>query len=217
LHGSRDELRSKVETLHATLNQIYALDSNWRNWGEWPSDVEGSTLCVGASSDAIAEAESRFGHEFPPSYKEFLKLHCCWKHLWGDFTLIGTGPPETQEARDNIAETIEYQTSRLRRRLGDGFSATAVSAWESQEERNLYLANHLVIGTNFSGAHWVYDTRTRRKDGELTLVYWNISYGAQKPTFPTLYEFLDWALSEAMARLEWTKQDVAKAKERQDD
>ncbi|MBC8871647.1 MAG: SMI1/KNR4 family protein [Planctomycetes bacterium] len=213
----RDELLSKVDTLHAALNQIYALDSNWRNSGGWPSDVEGSTLHGGASSETIAEAESRFGHEFPPSYKEFLKSHCSWEHFWGDFTLIGTGPPETQDAQDEIDENMEYQTSRLRRKLGDDFSAAAVATWESEEERHLYLANHLVIGTNFSGAHWVYDTRTRRKDGELTLVHWDISYGAQEPSFSTFYEFLEWALSVVVERLEWTKQEVAKAKKEQND
>ena len=206
--------------LHATLNQIYALDSNWRNMGEWSSAVEGSTLHAGASSEKIAEAESRFGHEFPPSYKEFLHLHGAWEHFWSDFTLIGIGPPvhaTTQDAQDKIIEYTEHQKSGLQRKLGDNFSVTAVAAWETEEERHLYLANHLVIGTDFSGALWVYDTTTRRNDGELTLVFWDIGYGAQEPTFPTFYEFLDWALSEAMARLEWTKQAVANPKEEQDE
>ena len=57
---------------------------------------------------------------------------------------------------------------------------------------------------------------SRREDGELTLVRWNISFGAQEPRFSTFYEFLDWALSEAEARLEWTKQEIAKAKEERD-
>ena len=213
----RDKFASNIDMLHATLNQIYALDSNWRNSGGWSSDVEGSTLHAGATSEEIAEAESRFGHELPSSYKEFLHLHRAWEHFWGDFTLIGIGTPETQDAQDEIIENTEDQISDLQRKLGDDFSATGVAAWETEEERNLYLANHLVIGTDFSGAHWVYDTTTRRKDGELTLVHWDISYGAQEPNFATFYEFLDWALSEAVGRLEWTKQEVAKAKEEQDD
>jgi hypothetical protein len=216
----RDELRRKIDMLHATLNQLYALDSNWRNVGGWASDVEGSTLHTGASSEEIAEAESRFGHEFPPSYKEFLHLHGAWEHFWGDFTLIGISPPvhpAMQDAQDKIIEYTKDQVSDLQRKLGDDFSATAVSAWETEEERNLYLANHLVIGTDFSGALWVYDTRTRRKDGELTLRFWEISYGAQEPNFSTFYEFLDWALSEAVARLEWTQQAVANPKAQKDE
>jgi hypothetical protein len=203
--------------LHATLNRLYALDSNWRNVGEWSNDVEGSTLHAGASSEEIAEAESRFGHEFPPSYKEFLHLQGAWEHFWGDFTLIGIGPPATQAAQDKIVEYTEDQVSDLQRKLVDDISMAAVAAWEAEEERNLYLANHLVIGTNFSGDLWVYDTTTRHKDGELTLVYWDISYGAQEPNFPTFYEFLDWALSEAVARLEWTQQAVANPKAEQDE
>jgi hypothetical protein len=212
LNSPRHVLGRTIESLHAALNEMYAIDGNWRNVGEWPSDVEGSTLGAGATSGEIAEAESRFGHECPPSYKDFLQLHSYWKHFWGDFTLIGTGSADTQDAQVEIAENKERQTSRLRRRLGNDFSAAGVGKWEAEEERNLYLAKHLVIGTDFRGAHWVFDTTRRRADGELTLVYWDISYGAQEPMFASFYEFLDWALATTAARLEWTKQEVAKGK-----
>ena len=148
---SRDELNTKVDALHVVLNEIYAIDSNWRNAGDWPSDVEGSTLHPGASGDAMAAAELRFGHEFPPSYKEFLSLHCAWEHFWGDFTLIGTGSPATQDAIDEIIENTEDQASDLQRKLGDRYCSAAVGDWEAEEERNLCLSNHLVIGTDFSG------------------------------------------------------------------
>jgi cell wall assembly regulator SMI1 len=204
-----------IETINHVLNELYALDSNWRTWGKWPETVSGSILHKAASNRDIKEAELQFGHEFPPSYKEFLRTHSGWEHFWGDFTLIGIGTPETQAAQDEIIENIKDQTSRLQRKLSGDF-AEAVLTWESKEERNLYLANHLVIATDFSGKHWVYDTNSRRADGELRLVYWNISYGAQEPFFSTFYEFLDCALSEATARLEWTKKDVTDSGDDQD-
>ncbi len=119
--------------------------------------------------------------------------------------MIGLGTPETQKAQDEIDENTEDQVADLKRILGDEFSAAAVVAWEKQEERNLCLANHVVIGTDFSGAHWVYDTRSRRKDGEMTLVHWDISYGAQDPKFGDFYAFLDWAAFEASFRLRQLK------------
>jgi SMI1-KNR4 cell-wall len=201
----KDDLGEKIKMLHDNLNEMYALDSNWRTWGKWPDSVHGSILYDGASNDQIVEAEVRSGHKFPPSYKEFLQLHCAWEHFWGDSTLIGTGPPETRRAEEEIRENIAKQESDLREELGDNPSSEAIAAWESEDESNLYLANHLVIGTDFSGAHWVFDTRTRRSNGEMKLVFWDISYGAQDPTFAKFHEFLDWVTGEVAFRLEHLK------------
>jgi cell wall assembly regulator SMI1 len=203
--SEQGDLKSKIDTLHGKLNEFYALDRSWREVGKWPDDVNGSVLHPGASDDEIARAEAQFGHRFPPSYRECVKLHSAWEHFWGDFTLIGTAPPATQKPLEEIAENIEYQTSKLKNKFGDNFSPAAISTWESEEPRNLYLANHLVIATNFRGFHWVFDTRTRRANDEMKLVYWNISYGAQEPTFERFQDFLDWAIGEVDFRLEHLK------------
>jgi hypothetical protein len=203
--SDQGDLKAKIDVLYEKLNELYALDDSWRNLGEWPEGVRGSILHPAASDDEIAQAEARFGQTFPPSYREFLKLHSAWEHFWGDFTLIGTAPPAVQKAAEEIAENTEYQTSKLKTRLGESFSAAALSAWESEEPRNLYLANHLVIGTNFGGFQWAYDTRKRRADGEMKLVYWNISFGAQDPTFDTFHDFLDWAIGEVAFRTKHLK------------
>ena len=195
-------LKSKIDTLHSTLNEMFARDDSWRAQGKWPESVRGSILHEGASDDQIAQAETRFGHNFPPSYKEFLHLHSAWEHFWGDATIIGTCPSATQKAQEDIAGNTEYQTTKLQKKLGDAFSAAAVANWESEEPRNLFLSNHLVIGTDFTGAHWVFDTRTRRSDGEMKLVFWDISYGAQDPMFDTFHDFLDWVIGEVAFRLE---------------
>lgn len=199
---AQDELKTKIDRLHEKLNEYYALDDSWRELGEWPAGVTGSILHPPASDEDITQAEARAGHAFPPSYKRFLKLHSAWEHFWGDFTLVGTCPPATHAKQEEIAENVDYQTQKLKRKFGDGFSPEAIQAWESEESRNLFLSNHIVIATDVSGAHWVFDTRTRRPDQELTLTMWNISYGAQDPTFHSFGDFIDFAIGEVDFRLE---------------
>jgi SMI1/KNR4 family protein SUKH-1 len=212
--SEQDDLKTKIDTLHRKLNEFYELDDSWRQLGEWPENVRGSILQPAASDGEIARAEERFGHEFPPSYKQFLRFHSAWEHFWGDFNLVGTGPSAVQKALDEIAENVEYQTSKLKNKFGDSFSPQSITAWEAEEPRNLYLANHLVIGTNFGGFHWVYDARTRQPNGEMKLVYWNISYGAQDPTFTRFHDFLDWATGEVDFRLEPLKKKSPQAKQK---
>jgi hypothetical protein len=203
--SKEDDLKARIDALHVALNELYALDDSWRTLGEWPEPVRGSVLHNGASAEQIAQAEARLGCAFPPSYKEFLHLHSAWEHFWGDFTLVGIGAPATQRAQDKIAEYVQHQTSKLRDKFGDGFSPAAVAAWEAEEERNLYLANQLIVGTNFGGDLWVFDTRTREPNGELKLVSWDISYGAQEPMFETFHAFIESAAEEVAFRLKHLK------------
>jgi cell wall assembly regulator SMI1 len=188
-------VKSTIETVHNKLNELYSIITPWGEEGDR------STLHDGATDEEVARAEARFGHQFPPSYKEFLRLHSAWQHFWGNATLIGIGAPATQNAQDKIAEYREWQTNLLKKRLGE-LSAATIAAWESKEEQNLYLPNHLVVGTDFSGAVWVYDTRTRRADGEMKLTFWEMSYGAQDPTFETFDQFLASWIDEVDFRLE---------------
>jgi hypothetical protein len=213
--STQEALKSKVDALHAALNELYALDDSWRTLGKWPEGVRGAVLHDRASDDEIARAEVRFGHKFPPSYEDFLRLHSAWEHFWADFTLIGTGRPATQKAQDEIAENIREQTSKLQEKFGGSLSAEAIAGWESKEERNLYLANHLVIGTDFSGAHWVFDTRTRTSNQEMKLTFWDISYGAQDPTFDRFDELLDFAIGEVTFRLEPLKRKKGRGTEQE--
>ncbi len=203
--STQEDLKSKVDALHAALNELYALDDSWRTLAQWPEGVRGSVLHDAASDDEIARTEVRLGQTFPPSYRELLRLHSAWEHFWADVTLIGTGRPATQKARDEIAENTREQTATLQRKFGGTLSAEAIASWESEEERNLYLANHLVIGTDFSGAHWVFDTRTRTPSQEMKLTFWDISYGAQDPAFERFDELVDFAIGEVAFRLEHLK------------
>ncbi|HTH01139.1 MAG TPA: SMI1/KNR4 family protein [Vicinamibacterales bacterium] len=207
---SPEELKVKIDLLHSRLNEYYELDDSWRTIGEWPEGENGSILHPPATEEEIAQAEARFGHKFPPSYKEFLRLHSGWEHCWGNDTFVGTGRTATQRAQDKIAEYIRWQIDLLRKRSVDE-SPAATKAWEAAAERNLYLAHHLVIGTDFRGAAWVFDTRTRDANQEMKLTSWEMSYGAQDPAFQNFYEYLDFAIGEVDFRLEDWKKDAAKS------
>jgi hypothetical protein len=203
--SNENDLKSKIDTLHGKLNEMYSLDPSWRQKREWSDGAPGSVLFPAASDDQIRQAEDRAGQTLPPSYKEFLRLHSGWAHFWRNSTLVGTGHPETQKAQDKIAEYIKFQTDSLQDEFPDGFSPEAVAAWEEQDSTNLYLPNHLVIGTNFAGDLWVYDSKTRDTEGEMTLLFWAIDYGAQDPTFNSFPDFVDWAIRQVDFRLEHLK------------
>lgn len=204
---SADNLKTKIDLLNTRLNEYYELDDSWRTIGEWPEGERGSILHPPASDEEILQAEARFGHKFPPSYKEFLRLHSGWQHFWGDHTIVGTARAATQRAQEQIAETIKWQTDFLREDSTEEWPAAA-AAWEAADESNLYLANHLIIATDFRGALWVFDTRTRDTNGEMKLTFWEMSYGAQEPAFKNFIELLDWAMGEVEFRLEHAKAEA---------
>jgi len=206
---AKTDLAMNVRSLHERLNELYALDTSWKEYGSWPEGVHGSILHPPAREREIAEAERRLGVPFPPSYRTFLLLHRAWEHFWADVTLIGTGGVETERARAKVDEYVSEQTGDLRKRLGENFTANGIAAWEAKEKRFIYLANQLVIGTDFAGVLWVYDTRSRRSDGEMTLTQWDISYGAQEPEFSTFGEFIQWARSEVENRIQLTREALA--------
>lgn len=209
---SPQELRAKIDLIHSKLNEYYELDDSWRTIGEWPAGESGSILLPPASEEEIVQAEVQAGHKFPPSYKEFLRLHSGWKHFWGDDTIVGTGRLETKRAQDKIAEYKKWQIDFLREDSAEEWPAAAKS-WEAAAHNHLYLPHHLVISTDFRGALFAFDARTRDANQEMKLTFWEISYGAQNPTFTNFYEYLDWALGEVEFRLEdWKKSDAKSAK-----
>jgi cell wall assembly regulator SMI1 len=206
-----EELKAKIDLLHSRLNEYYELDDSWRTIGQWPEGEHGSILHPPATEEEIAQAEAQFGHKFPPSYKEFLRLHSGWEHFWGNHTLVGTARAATQRAQEKIAEYIKWQIDFLRKDSVEEWPAAA-KAWEAADESNLYLPHHLVVATNFRGAAWAFDTRTRDANQEMKLTFWEMSYGAQDPAFNTFYEYLDFAIGEVEFRLEHWKGEAKSAK-----
>ena len=120
----------------------------------------------------------------------------------GRFWLSARSFARRADCSESVSKPSSDCTSPCLESASAKSGSAAVAAWEAGEERNLYLANHIVIGTDFSGDLLVYDTRSRREDGEMTLVYWDISYGAQDPKFASFHDFLDWAAFEAGFRLD---------------
>jgi len=208
---SPEELKAKIDLLHAKLNEYYDLDDSWRTIGEWPEGERGSILHPPATEEEIRQAEARFGHKFPPSYREFLRLQCGWQHCWGDHTFIGTARPGTKKAQEKIVGDVKWQIDFLREDSQEEWPAAAAS-WEAADESNLYLPHHLVIATDFRGALWVFDTRTRDATQEMKLTFWEKSYGAQDPTFKDFHEYLDFAIGEVEFRLEDWKGNAKLAK-----
>lgn len=193
------EMKDAIERLAGILAELYPLDLYW--------EVEDSVRHAPASDAEITDAEARFGHAFPPSYKELLRLHRAWEHLWGGFTIVGTADPAVVgNALAEMKEDVEEQNAELEDDLG-GLEPDVVRAWEADEDRFMHLDSHLVVALNFRGEYWVYDTTTRRDDGEMTLVTWDIGYGAQDPTWATIHELLEHQVSEAAARVKWIKEN----------
>lgn len=210
---STEELKAKIDLIHSKLNEYYELDDSWRTIGEWPEGERGSILHPPATEQEIAQAEARFGHKFPPSYKEFLRLHSAWQHFWGDDTIVGTARASTKRAQEKIAEYVKWQIDFLREDSAEEWPAAA-EACQAEDESNLYLAHHLVIATDFRGAVLAFDTRTRDANQEMKLTSWEMSYGAQDPTFTNFYEYLDYALGEVEFRLEDLKGAAKSAKKK---
>jgi cell wall assembly regulator SMI1 len=192
---SPEELKAKIDLLHSRLNEHYELDDSWRTIGQWPEGEHGSILHPPATEEEIAQAEARFGHKFPPSSQAFLRLHSGWEHCWGN---LRWSEPLVLElnARRTRLPSIKWQIDVLRKRSVDE-SPAATKAWEAADEANLYLAHHLVVATNFRGAAYVFDTRTRDANQEMKLTYWEMSYGAQDPVFQNFYEYLDFAIGKS--------------------
>jgi hypothetical protein len=201
-------LKEKIEKLNALLNEYYSVDISWKEVGEWPKDHNGSIMYSGATDDEIAKAEKKSGYKFPPTYKEFLRLCAGWVHCWGDDTFIGTSRPDTKRAQEKIVWYMDWQMVKLRSKFGEKGLAESIKTWEAQAQKNLCLADNLVIATNFRGAAWVFDSRTTDKDGEMKLGFWTMDGGINEdpPPMNNIEGFLDFAIGEVEFRLEdWYK------------
>ena len=103
-------------------------------------------------------------------------LHNGWEHFWLNCTLSGVTGKHTERVAKYVVETVKWQKESLARQ---GYETPkAIEKWQNEAKRKLFLGNHLVIGTNFGSRFYVYDLRTQRSNGEMSLYYWTIEYGA---------------------------------------
>jgi hypothetical protein len=198
-------LSRRVERVQKLLNELYSKDSSWKKRGEWPAGHSGAVLHAPATEARIVRREKQQGWSYPPSYRQFLMLHNGWEHFWRDFTLVGVDGAHADAVATEVAEYAELQRD-------DWKSYGSVQAWENAEARHLYLPNHYVLGTSFSGVLLVWDARTRRGDGEMDAVEWNLEYGV-RATFAPLRAFegvLTWAEEGATFALQNIKAEKGK-------
>src|SRR3989442_5454995 len=127
-------------------------------------------------------------------------------------TLAGVSGAHTDRVLQKIDEYVRFKRDELAGVLGSSFSPADIASWEAADPRNLYLPNHIAIGTNFGGVVWLFDTRTHRSDGEMSLVYWTVDYGVWEERgledFPHL---LEWASSMADSALKRLRDKVKKS------
>jgi len=204
-----------VDALQASLDRIYSLDPRWKERGEWPDDVDGAILHPPAPQKAIDEFEKRIGRAFPPSYRQFLRTHNGWEHFWGDVTLTGVSGAHTARFLKKVKEYEQYQRDEQLAGVLSKFSTSEIAAWEAEDPRHLYLPNHLAFGTDFAGGLWLFDTRTSRRDGEMSAVFWTLGYGVRDSTrAETFGHFLEAALSAARLSLKDLLDDEKSGAER---
>ena len=201
MSGSKQRIADLVETLQATLRKIHDLESGGGSRGGGLDN--GPLLHAPAAEQQILDFERRLGRTFPPLYREFLRLHNGWERSWGDMTFIGVSGAHTQSVLKKVEEYVQFQRDEELAGVLNSFSDSEIAAWESRDPRNLYLPNHLGFATNFAGELWVFDSRTRRPNGEMSIVYWTLDYGAwEERRHEDFGRFLAWASSEADATLE---------------
>lgn len=174
------KMKDAIVALETILNRIYQVDKEWKKRGKWKAGENGSILYPPATEKDINMFEKGCGKAFPPSYREFLLLHNGWSHFWLDFTLMGVTGKHTESVLHEVKETTKWQINTLRGRIGE-LTGPVVSEWEqTHPDRNLFLEKHFPFGTQFGGGFYVFDLSTRQPDGEMTIVYWTIGYGAWK-------------------------------------
>jgi hypothetical protein len=193
-------MTESIEKLAVQLNEVYELDSFMARRAKAGTRKSATILHKPATAPGIRAFEERTGVDLPGSYKQFLLLHNGWEHFWLNCTLSGVTGKHTQRVAKHVSKTIEWQQETLACR---GYETPAeIEAWQKKAKRNLFLKNHLVIGTNFASRFYVYDLRSRRSNGEMSLYYWTIEYGAwETDCTPDFHSFLKRISREAALHL----------------
>jgi hypothetical protein len=189
-----------IAKLEAQLSEIYELDCFMAKRAKAGRRASATVLHGPATRESIDAREAGLGFRLPPSYREFLLLHNGWEHFWLNFTLSGVTGKHTECVRLKTKETIQWQCEALARQGYE--SPKDIEAWQKKARRNLFLANHFVIGTTFSGQFYVYDRRSQGRNGEMSLYYWTIEYGAwETDCTPDFHSFLKRISREAALHL----------------
>jgi cell wall assembly regulator SMI1 len=195
-----------IESLTEKLNRIYQLDPFLRHRAKATHPYPPATPA------GIRKLGQSLAFAIPPTYREFLKLHDGWEHFWLNFTLCGTGGKPNQRVANEAREAIAWQKKTL---AGEGKKTPEeIEEWEREYKRNLFLANHWIIGANFAGDFYVYDLRNKSDQGEMSLCYWNTAYGVSENYGPGFDRFLARIDKKAIEHLKSLEKKQARAKVR---
>jgi hypothetical protein len=118
-----------------------------------------------ASESAIASAERRLQIEFPPSYREFLRLHNGWDGFnAGDICVLGVSGSAYERALAQWkADLIMFEKSFRRR----GPNYVQELRKKSRGDNNvIHIPDHVPFATNYNGDWWVFDKNLKKADGE---------------------------------------------------
>jgi hypothetical protein len=164
--ASKLSLKELVDDLYSTYLELM------KHMG---IEVE-TKLLPGATEAAISKFEKDRKVCFPPSYREFLKLHNGWIGFLGDYSLIGVSDfEETLIAIDLIKAEFarcwagnrhstdpkyiaDYETSRAKG------GATLADA-------HIYLPTKTIFGVGYMNHFLLLDDRMRTPDGDMEVLH----------------------------------------------
>ena len=119
-------------------------------------------------------------HLLPRSFRDFVTSHNGWESFWSGFSLRGITGEHTARAVDDIL-------TRAKRAEAASKQTQQADLWD---ENHVCLANHPIIGTDFSGQLLLFDIRRVDQRGENPVLLWNDQRGVVR-TFPTLLTMLE--------------------------
>lgn len=186
------ELSTLLKNIQVSLNEVYERDSKWRVNGSWPKGETGCILNPPVTPASVAAFEKKSRKQFPPAYRHFLRLNNGCRHFWLDFDLLGADAPQNSKILADVSHREVEMMEELEDDLGE-LSAKNIDDWEVEDDCNLYLPKHLVVGTTYAGELLVFDSRKTDEAGEREIVYWTLDYGAwNDQRFEDFYKYLFW-------------------------
>jgi hypothetical protein len=165
-HTVESDVTRLVATVDSCLKGYYP-----RVYG---SEYEG-TLHGPPSAPGLSRFLQEEGSQFPASYITFLKHHNGWSGYLSGFTLIGVDGAHTIEARRDIDETIEIIADTWSGERGRQVAEQLVDQPPECPEEGPEVSRMIPFGTDFNGALLLFDTRTRRSDGEMEVLLYDTS------------------------------------------
>jgi len=166
--GTKPGLKELVDDIHSTFCEIS------KHMG-----IEAELkLLPGTTESAISKFEKDRNVQFPPSYREFLKLYNGWIGFLGMYTLIGVSGPDFQEAL-NAIDLIKAEFARCwaaNRHSTDpkyiaDYEASGPSTGATLAEAQIYLPTKTIFGVGYGGHFLFFDERTRTPTGEMEVIH----------------------------------------------